>query len=43
VLKFVEQGRLRPVLDRVLPLADAVKAQALLAGRAQFGKVVLKP
>lgn len=43
VLKFVEQGRLRPVLDRVLPLADAVKAQALLADRAQFGKVVLKP
>jgi NADPH:quinone reductase-like Zn-dependent oxidoreductase len=43
VLKFVEQGRLRPVLDRVLPLADAVKAQALLADRAQFGKVVLRP
>lgn len=43
VLKFVEQGRLRPVLDRVLPLADAVKAQALLADRTQFGKVVLKP
>jgi NADPH:quinone reductase-like Zn-dependent oxidoreductase len=43
VLRFVEQGRLRPVLDRVLPLADAVKAQALLVNRAQFGKVVLKP
>jgi len=43
VLKFVEKGRLRPVLDRVLPLADAVKAQVLLADRAQFGKVVLKP
>lgn len=43
VLKFVEQGKLRPVLDRVLPLADAAKAQALLAERAQFGKVVLRP
>jgi NADPH:quinone reductase-like Zn-dependent oxidoreductase len=43
VLKFVEQGRLRPILDRVVPLADAAKAQVLLADRAQFGKVVLKP
>jgi len=43
VLRFVEEGRLRPVLDRVLPLADAAKAQELLANRAQFGKIVLNP
>jgi NADPH:quinone reductase-like Zn-dependent oxidoreductase len=43
VLRFVAQGRLRPVIDRVLPLADARAAQELLSSRAQFGKVVLRP
>jgi NADPH:quinone reductase-like Zn-dependent oxidoreductase len=43
VLRFVEEKRLRPVLDRVLPLADARKAHELLARREQFGKVVLVP
>lgn len=43
VLRFVEQGKLRPVLDRVLPLAEAAAAQRLLEGRAQFGKIVLTP
>lgn len=43
VLRFVGEGRLRPVVDRTLPLADARAAQALLANRAQFGKIVLVP
>jgi NADPH:quinone reductase-like Zn-dependent oxidoreductase len=43
VLRFVEQGRLKPVVAEVLPLAQVVKAQALLADRALFGKVVLVP
>jgi NADPH:quinone reductase-like Zn-dependent oxidoreductase len=43
VLRWVGEGKLRPVVDRVLPLADAVKGQALLADRAQFGKIVLRP
>jgi len=43
VLRFVAEGKLRPVVDRVLPLADARVAQGLLADRAQFGKIVLKP
>ncbi len=43
VLRFVEQGKLRPVLDRVLPLAEAARAQELLSSRAQFGKIVLEP
>jgi NADPH:quinone reductase-like Zn-dependent oxidoreductase len=43
VLRFVAEGKLRPVVDRVMPLADAVKAQSLLANRAQFGKIVLVP
>jgi NADPH:quinone reductase-like Zn-dependent oxidoreductase len=43
VLRFVEAGRLHPVLDRVLPLSEARRAQELLAERAQFGKIVLVP
>jgi NADPH:quinone reductase-like Zn-dependent oxidoreductase len=41
ILKLVEAGKLRPVLDRVLPLAEAAQAHVLLAERAQFGKIVL--
>ena len=43
VLRFVEAGKLRPVVDRTLPLAEAVAGHALLANRAQFGKIVLVP
>ena len=43
VLALIEQGKLRPVLDRVLPLAEAGAAQKLLEDRAQFGKIVLNP
>jgi NADPH:quinone reductase-like Zn-dependent oxidoreductase len=43
VLAFVEQGRLKPVVDRVLPLAEVRAGQAALTDRAQFGKVVLVP
>jgi NADPH:quinone reductase-like Zn-dependent oxidoreductase len=41
VLKLVGQGRLRPVVDRVLPLASCAEAHALLESRKQFGKIVL--
>lgn len=43
VLALVEQGKLRPVLDRALPLAEAAAAQKLLEDRANFGKIVLNP
>jgi NADPH:quinone reductase-like Zn-dependent oxidoreductase len=43
VLRHVRDGKLRPVLDRVLPLTEAAAAQKLLADRAQFGKIVLQP
>jgi len=43
VLAFVGQGKLEPVVAQVLPLAEVVKAQGLLADRALFGKVVLVP
>jgi NADPH:quinone reductase-like Zn-dependent oxidoreductase len=43
VLRFVAERRLRPVIDRVMPLAEVRKAQELLTERAQFGKIVLRP
>jgi NADPH:quinone reductase-like Zn-dependent oxidoreductase len=43
VLRFVGEGKLRPVVDRVLPLAEALAGMELLARRAQFGKIVLRP
>ena len=43
ILQLVEEGRLRPVLDRVLPLEQAAEAHRLLENRAQFGKIVLTP
>jgi len=41
VLKLVGEKRLRPVIDRVFPLAEAVQAHRRLEQREQFGKVVL--
>ena len=42
VMKLVAAGKLRPVVDRVFPLAEAATAHAYLESSAQFGKVVLK-
>lgn len=41
ILRHVQDGRLRPVIDRVLPLWQAVEAHHLLEDRKAFGKVVL--
>jgi NADPH:quinone reductase-like Zn-dependent oxidoreductase len=37
------EGKLQPVVDEVVPLADAESAHRRLEGRAQFGKIVLTP
>jgi NADPH:quinone reductase-like Zn-dependent oxidoreductase len=42
-VKFIERGEIHPVVDRVLPLADARRAHELIEDRAQFGKLVLVP
>lgn len=41
ILRLVEDGRLSPVVDRVMPLWEAAHAHELLEQRKVFGKVVL--
>jgi NADPH:quinone reductase-like Zn-dependent oxidoreductase len=36
-------GRLRAIVDAVMPLKDGVEAQRRLAEGKQFGKIVLTP
>ena len=42
-MKFVAAGKIRAVVDRVLPLSEARQAHELMESRAQFGKLVLRP
>jgi NADPH:quinone reductase-like Zn-dependent oxidoreductase len=42
ILEHVRAGRLRPVVDRVLPLWDARQGHEVLEARQAFGKVVLE-
>lgn len=43
IVDLVAAERLRPVIDRVLPLAEGRAAQELLAEGRHFGKLVLEP
>lgn len=42
ILEHVAAGRLKPVVDRVMPLWEAREAHAVIEGRQAFGKVVLE-
>jgi NADPH:quinone reductase-like Zn-dependent oxidoreductase len=42
-MKFVDHGKIRAVVDRVLPLKEARRAHELMEDRAQFGKIVMVP
>jgi NADPH:quinone reductase-like Zn-dependent oxidoreductase len=42
ILKLVGEGKLKPVIDRTLPLSEAAQAHELLMDRNQFGKIVLE-
>jgi NADPH:quinone reductase-like Zn-dependent oxidoreductase len=42
ILALVEKGKLRPVLDRTLPLEKAAEGHRLLSDRAAFGNIVLE-
>jgi NADPH:quinone reductase-like Zn-dependent oxidoreductase len=41
VMRLVATGRLKPIVDRIFPLAEAAAAHMYLESRFQFGKVVL--
>jgi len=41
VWPWIEAGKVKPVVDRTFPLAEAAKAHALLESGAHLGKVVL--
>jgi NADPH:quinone reductase-like Zn-dependent oxidoreductase len=43
VLRFIRDGRLKPVVDSVMPLAEARRAHERIESRLHFGKVVLVP
>jgi len=43
VLEHIRAGRLKPVVDSVMPLAEARRAHERIEAREQFGKVVLVP
>src|SRR5436190_11463155 len=42
IMKHVEEGHLRPVVDRVLPLDQIAEGHQVLEEREAFGKVVLE-
>ena len=43
VTTLLWQGKLRPVIDRVVPLSRGKEAYAVLERGEQFGKIVLTP
>jgi len=43
IMDLVAAGKLDAVIDRVFPLSQAAEAHRYLAGRKQFGKVLLRP
>jgi NADPH:quinone reductase-like Zn-dependent oxidoreductase len=43
VMRLVFEGKLRPVIDRVMPLREGKEAVRLLEEGRQFGKIVLEP
>lgn len=43
VLQLIWSGRLRPVIDRVVPLSEGIQAYRALENGEMFGKIVLTP
>ena len=42
-LDFVREGKIKPVLDRALPLAEAAEAHRLISTNQTAGSLVLLP
>ena len=43
VVRYLGEGKLRPIVDRTLPLTECATGHRLMEDRAQFGKIVLLP
>jgi NADPH:quinone reductase-like Zn-dependent oxidoreductase len=43
LMKLIEDGRIKPVIDKVLPLEQAREGLRLIQDREIFGKVVVTP
>lgn len=43
IVRRIQDGRLRPVVDQIFPLREARRALDRMASRENFGKIILKP
>ena len=43
IIRLAEQGKLHPIIDRVLPLHQAAEAHRIMEARENFGKICLSP
>ncbi len=43
VNRLLWSGKLKPIIDRVMPLSDGKKAYEMMENGVQFGKIVLEP
>jgi NADPH2:quinone reductase len=43
LISLAGEGKLKPVIDRELPLAQAAEAHRAIAARETFGKIILRP
>ena len=43
VARLVGDGRLKPVIDRVMPLDRVAEGHRAMADRTLFGKIILQP
>ncbi len=42
VWPLIEAGKVRPLVDKVFPVAEAAQAHALMESSAHIGKIVLR-
>ena len=43
LMGFIDEGKMKPVIDRVLPLKDAIEGLRMIESREVFGKIVVIP
>jgi NADPH:quinone reductase-like Zn-dependent oxidoreductase len=42
-MDLIQEGKMKPVIDKVLPLDEAIEGLRLLRDREVIGKVVVEP